>query len=233
MKTTALLLSALIAPALAQLSGSSPVFSEIHPNPSATDGLQFIELYNPSGASMNLGGYKVCDSTMTTCTDLKGSVMMDSYYVICRDISEYMHCNIGTKLFLGTSAVTSLVLVNPSGIAIDQASWASANIPANSSYVRGLIAGSPLAFGVQAGASAGVGYLGGPGVTSPPTQTPTTKATTLEPTPSPTNPPTPGPTNSPTLLRSSAPSAGMGCRANPCHSRATCAERGGAVVCTW
>mmetsp|Transcript_12907 Transcript_12907/g.14770 ORF Transcript_12907/g.14770 Transcript_12907/m.14770 type:complete len:448 (+) Transcript_12907:84-1427(+) len=149
---------------------SDIIFSEIFPVPlGGVTSSQYIELYNPTESSVDMGSYSFCDDD--TCVGMVGGLAPNSYYVICRDLFAHAACRVGFNLDLGT--ITSLELRN-NNVEIDSVDWSvGGNI--GEGYERG----SDLIFSWITSPVAGTGLVG----------------STPAPTPSPTSPPTPIPTS--------------------------------------
>lgn len=176
----------------AQLSANGLRFSEIYPAPSAGEHHAFVEIYNPTGDTVDGYAYSICTSS-NRCTQFAGSIAAGAYYVLCRDISTHMFCNMGTDLPL--NEISKLYLMKD-GANVDEVDWQGAVV--DSSYTRGTISSNLLTFQWSTPATAGTGLLGGS--TPAPVVTPTTPApvpaTPVPTTASPIVLPTPAPTPS-------------------------------------
>jgi len=115
------------------------LFSEVYPSPSGGGThAQFIEIYNPTGADVDMSDYKVCDDGESHCTPLNGNLSNDEYYVICRDQTAHANCRFGTTLNL--AAFTSLFLFDSSSMSyvVDSVDWSGGGGGEGSGYARGL-----------------------------------------------------------------------------------------------
>lgn len=196
-------LAALTKLADAQLSANGLRFSEIYPAPSAGEHHAFVEIYNPTGSAVDGYAYSICTSA-SKCTQFAGSIAAGAYYVLCRDISTHMFCNMGTDLPL--NEISKLYLLKD-GTNVDDVDWSSAVV--DSSYTRGTISSNLLAFQWSTPATAGTGLLGGS--TPAPVVTPTTPAPV---------PATPVPTTaSPIVLTTPAPTPSLSVPGVSCQYR--------------
>jgi hypothetical protein len=216
----------------ADLMADKLVFSEILPIPTGGDRGQFIEIFNPTGAAVDLSGYELCSSS--NCTALVGIFPASTYYTLCSDISQYAYCNVGTKIDLaqlGGESGDSLTLKDPEGNVVDSAMWMNAT--EGMSYVRGLNEADMLEFSWTADHVPGSGFLGevtptAPPVTAAPVDPPTGAPITLSPTVAPVtpNPTTASPTKAPIT-----PQPTDLCATAFCHKRADCIIEGSKATC--
>lgn len=241
----ATLLLALPRIAFAQLSGDDLVVSEVFPNPSGGTRGQFIELFNPTGGELNLYGYQLCDFDKNFCTALKGTLAASGYYTLCRDISQYPFCNIGTSIPL--HELSGVFLIGPTESVIDFAEWTSP-APVDQSYARGLLV-NLLVF-TWTTPTNGDGFLGTAATPAPVAPTPPpvapipvtpqpievlpvappTVAPTMPPSPPPTlMPVTPAPVKTPAPV---TPAPTTLCSNAFCHPRADCDQSSGVAICT-
>jgi hypothetical protein len=219
------------------------LFSELLPLPAGGDRGEFIELFNPTVTVFDTTGYQVCDFQESTCTELAGSLQPASYFALCADVSQYVGCNIGTKIAMGDfveGETKGLKLINGDGVTVDAVVFE--NPPIGSAYTRGVSA-SLFSFEWNTNPTPdGTGFLGpiSPGAESnapivPPTPVPIRIPTTVPTAPSaspikstpsplvvtPTVAPVPT-TTLPTDL----------CATAFCHPRASCKFVNNAAKCT-
>lgn len=232
--------------AFAQLTADTLVISEVFPNPSEGDRGEFIELFNPTGMEVALYDYQICDFDKTFCTFLKGKLGPSGYYTLCRDISQYAFCNIGTTIPL--HELDGVYLIAPDQSVIDFAEWMTP-APEGESYARGLLM-NLLEFAFTDPTN-GFGFLGStpsptdapvtpvmPPTPSPATLAPVTPAPVAPvppPTPVPTMPPPPTPSPTPMPVTTAAPVTPAPttlCDNAFCHPRADCDESTGVAICT-
>lgn len=167
-----LFLTALCGLVQAELKADRLVFSEVLFKPTGGDRQDFIELYNPTGATINTAEYRVCTAA-DECTNLAGMLGQDSYFVLCSDLSAYAFCRQVTKINL--SSITQLLLYKSGDDVLDVVTTPSSP-PIGSSYARGINADgtqtSLLAFSYTTTPTVGVGFLGGTTVTPAPSPMP-------------------------------------------------------------
>jgi hypothetical protein len=144
------------------------VFSEIYFRPSGGDREAFIELYNPTNTVINAGLWKVCDAS-GACTQLAGSLGVDSYLTLCKDMSAYIACNQATSLQLDT--ITQLFVKDSNDQTVDVVT-VTGTPPTGSAYTRGLDQNNLLTFAFTTDVNPGSGWLGGPEPTIAPTPAP-------------------------------------------------------------
>jgi hypothetical protein len=199
-------------------TATNVILSELLPNPdfvSDSDG-EYIELFNPTGSSIDLTGYQVCDPAK--CASLSGFIQSGAYYVICRNSAVISPCDATSTIALNNSGGDTVELKDASGSVIDTVTYPTAgSSKANQSYVRGSSdASNPnwtwsstRAFTVGTGDLV-VASSATPAPTAAPTPAPTAPPT-VAPTPAPTAPPTvaptPPPTAPPTVAPTPAPTA--------------------------